>query len=163
MTADLHERLCAHQAIVKHLERLFGDRRIGLAFKKPEFKFLAQHLYPGRTQEKGVAYEEAMLHTIDVHRTRGDQPPLGRGGQWRRDRMAALLYRTTREDYDHYLERHVQGKLEPYLDGLALTRFRTALFDTDFHHAQQGGHTGGERPEARRLAPASPLAASTAP
>lgn len=43
-------------------------------------------------------------------------------------RVEELLYQTTREDYGQYLERYVKGELEPYLDGLALTRFREELF-----------------------------------
>ena len=34
----------------------------------PEFKFLAQHLYPGGNQEKGVALNERIL-PIDLYRT----------------------------------------------------------------------------------------------
>ena len=36
----------------------------------PEFKFLAQHLYPGRTQEKGVAHD-AMVYAVECGRAPG--------------------------------------------------------------------------------------------
>jgi len=39
----------------------------------PEFKLLAQHLYPGMIEGKGVALDET-LHEISPRRTRGDQP-----------------------------------------------------------------------------------------
>ncbi len=43
------------------------------------------------------------------------------------DKVKTLLYYTTPEEYDRYLERCVRGQIESYLDGEALTRFRLLL------------------------------------
>ena len=42
-------------------------------------------------------------------------------------RVDKLLYKTTDEEYNEYLDRHIRGKVESHLDGLALTRFRQLL------------------------------------
>lgn len=41
--------------------------------------------------------------------------------------VSKLLYDTTPSQYGRYLETHIRGQVEPYLDGLALTRFRDLL------------------------------------
>ena len=60
-----------------------------------EFKFLAQHLYPGTPQEKGVA-RNATVHTLEPRRTRGDQPRAGGREPSASDRSAAR----TRSQHD---------------------------------------------------------------
>jgi len=42
-------------------------------------------------------------------------------------RVKELLYKTSDEEYNHYLDTHVKGKVESYLDGKAITRFRKLL------------------------------------
>ena len=48
----------------------------------PEFKFLAQHLYPGVSREKGVALDEE-VHKTEPRRARGGQMAKKRGRQSR--------------------------------------------------------------------------------
>jgi len=42
-------------------------------------------------------------------------------------RVHQLLYSTSQDEYDHYLEVHVKEKIESYLDGKAITRFKHCL------------------------------------
>jgi len=44
-----------------------------------------------------------------------------------RRRVGVLLYRTSEQQYREYLETHVKGDIDPYLDGRGLTRFRRLL------------------------------------
>lgn len=46
-------------------------------------------------------------------------------------RVKDLLFETSDEKYGHYLETHIKGKIESYLDGKAITRFRTLLDNPD--------------------------------
>jgi len=38
-----------------------------------------------------------------------------------------LLYETSEQEYDTFLDSHVKGRIDPYLDGKAITRFRRLL------------------------------------
>ncbi len=42
-------------------------------------------------------------------------------------RVQELLYRTSDNEYNDYLENYVKGDMEPFLDGSAITRFRELL------------------------------------
>lgn len=42
-----------------------------------------------------------------------------------------LLFETSDEKYGHYLETHIKGRIESYLDGKAITRFRRLLDNPD--------------------------------
>jgi polysaccharide biosynthesis PFTS motif protein len=44
-----------------------------------------------------------------------------------RQRVEELLYHTSDQQHQQYLDQHVKGVLDPYVDGLALTRFRDLL------------------------------------
>lgn len=44
-------------------------------------------------------------------------------------RVNQLLFLTSEEEYDRYLDVEVKGKVESYLDGKAITRFRRCLLD----------------------------------
>ncbi len=46
-------------------------------------------------------------------------------------RVRELLFETSEKDYSEYLDIFVKGKVEPYLDGNALTRFRNLLTSGD--------------------------------
>jgi len=46
-----------------------------------------------------------------------------------RERVEELLYNTTCHDYNEYLETYIKGEIDPFLDGMALTRFRNLLCD----------------------------------
>ncbi|MCM8832749.1 MAG: polysaccharide biosynthesis PFTS motif protein [Candidatus Omnitrophica bacterium] len=43
------------------------------------------------------------------------------------DRVKELLFNISEQDYNYYLERYIKGKLESYLDGKAISRFREFL------------------------------------
>ncbi len=43
------------------------------------------------------------------------------------NRVDELLFKVDKEEYDAYLDETVKGKIGPYLDGKALTRFRELL------------------------------------
>ena len=47
-------------------------------------------------------------------------------------RVNWLLCATSSEEYDRYLDAEVKGKVESYLDGKAITRFRRYLLDEEF-------------------------------
>ncbi|MFH1310759.1 MAG: polysaccharide biosynthesis PFTS motif protein [Candidatus Omnitrophota bacterium] len=47
------------------------------------------------------------------------------------NRVNELLFKTTEQEYNNYLEKYVKGKIESYLDGKALTRFREHLVCRD--------------------------------
>ncbi|MBI4355000.1 MAG: polysaccharide biosynthesis PFTS motif protein [Candidatus Omnitrophica bacterium] len=42
-------------------------------------------------------------------------------------RVAQLLHETSADEYDRYLTQYAKGEVDPFLDGQALTRFRTLL------------------------------------
>lgn len=44
-------------------------------------------------------------------------------------RVKALLYDISQEEYEQYLDKHVKGKVELYMDGRAISRFRELLND----------------------------------
>jgi hypothetical protein len=44
-----------------------------------------------------------------------------------RRRIEEVLFRLNRNDYDRFFDQYVKGDLEPYMDGRAITRFRTLL------------------------------------
>lgn len=46
------------------------------------------------------------------------------------NRVNELLFKTSNEEYGHYLDTHVKGKVESYLDGKAITRFRKLLVNS---------------------------------
>jgi len=46
-------------------------------------------------------------------------------------RVKELLYSTTSEEYDRYLEQFIKGRMEPYLDSDALSRFRKVLASSE--------------------------------
>lgn len=46
-------------------------------------------------------------------------------------RVGELLYRTSAEEYGQYLDENIKGMVDPYLDGLAITRFRQLLSNSE--------------------------------
>ena len=44
-----------------------------------------------------------------------------------KNRIDELLYKTTDQQYNHYLETHIKPKIDNYIDGFAITRFRKLL------------------------------------
>ena len=46
-------------------------------------------------------------------------------------RVNTLLFNTKDEEYEEYLEKHIKNKLEPFLDGKAITRFKRLLAEED--------------------------------
>lgn len=57
------------------------------------------------------------------------------------DRIEDLLYRISDKEYDHYLDQKIKGKVESHLDGLALTRFRMLLTQSQWSDVDSGDRT----------------------
>ncbi len=65
-----------------------------------------------------------------------------------RQRVDDLLYRTTREEYERYLDSYVRGPIDPYLDGMGLSRLRALICDGEGapeHGDAVGGRDGRVR------------------
>lgn len=76
-------------------------------------------------RKKAVWYEPGFKHRDLVY----DKIPglVLHGYEDLKKRLQSLLYQTSDEEYNDYLNRYIKGNLEYQLDGLALTRFRNLL------------------------------------
>ncbi len=136
-------KICDLFAALKSDPRVFwawGDTRGGLNFTYNNQVIAASdlvvtHCLSSPTAEalgarkKAIWYESSGKHRGVMY----DQiPGLCAHGY---DELAAavdkLLYKTTEQGYQDYLDRHIKSKIEAYLDGSALTRFHKLLAEDD--------------------------------
>ncbi|MBI2339361.1 MAG: hypothetical protein HYU99_03190 [Deltaproteobacteria bacterium] len=125
--------------IIKLWERLKSDPRVfwaGPGGDSPQMMAVSDlvvtHCMSSPTAEALGAGKKAIWYESgDKHRGNNvyDKIPglVSHGYAAMRENVHRLLYGVTDEEYSEYLDRHVKGKVEPYLDGLAFTRFRRFL------------------------------------
>lgn len=128
---DAGELMAAYDSLARHPRCLFTGHKISASEPLAicelaiAFPFTSPTLEALGARVKAIYYDSvgkfrdsyyASIEGLVVH-----------GFDELRTRVDSFLDHTTQEDYDEYLDNHIKGTIDPYLDGLALSRFRALL------------------------------------
>ena len=135
-----HERINAlYRQLEAHPRCLFAGRRensskiIAISDMVISFPFTSTTLEAISARKKAVWYDAAGKFKDTYY----DEFPglICHSCEELLRRSKELLYQISQDDYEKYLDKYIKGKVEPYLDGYAITRFRSLLSSGSFENS----------------------------